>query len=157
MSSGLQEERGKEEIMDERVKQLADIIYGENGGEDFDTMVMTGSSVLNREAAGKPQEFGSDLAEVGQKGYYAVSNNSDMFQQAQTGNFPDEKSSTAYKRCVQAAYGLETGTIKKHSSQFSFTPVEEKRMRKAGKKVFDFDKVVSTGKVGKYNTYAYPK
>jgi spore germination cell wall hydrolase CwlJ-like protein len=139
-------EEGRVQVMDDRVKQLANLIYGENGGEDRDTMVMTGSSVLNREAANKPQEFGADISEVMQKGYYAVSKNSDMYQQAVSQKFPDKKSEDGYKRAYQVAYGLETGSIDKHPAQFFFKKGEAAGLRK---------KLKSQGKVGVYDTYSY--
>ena len=132
--------------VDENVKQIADIIYGENGSEDYDTMVMTGSSVLNRFLMTRDEEFGTSIPEVGQKGYYAVSNNTPMYQQAVSGKFPDEKSELAYKRATQVAYGLYKGTIEKHPAQFFFKKGEAKGLRK---------KLKSTGKVGIYDTYSY--
>jgi len=147
---GLREEikEGKEAIMDEGVKQIADIIYGENGSEDYDTMVMTGSSVLNRFLTTKGEEFGTSIPEVGQKGYKAVQNNTEMYQQAVSGKFPDEKSEAKYKQALQVAYGLYKGTIEKHPAQFFFKKGEATGLRK---------KLKSTGKVGIYDTYAYPE
>ena len=147
-SNGLREEEERQKIMDEGVKQIADIIYGENGSEDYDTMVMTGSSVLNRFLTTRDKEFGTSIPEVGQKGYYAVSNNTPMYQQAVTGKFPDEASANKYKQALQVAYGLFKGTIEKHPAQFFFKKGEASGLRK---------KLKSTGKVGIYDTYAYPE
>lgn len=132
--------------MDADVINIANTIYGENGGEDYETMVMTGSSLLNRVEAGKPQEFGEDITDAMWKGYYAVNQDSPMFQQAATQQFPDEKSANAYKQALQIAYGLKAGTIPRHKAQFFFKDGEAKSLRK---------KLKSTGKVGKYETYSY--
>ena len=227
--------------MDIDVVQLANMMYGENASEDYDTMVMTGSSAMQRLLANKPKEFGATLPEVLQKGYCSVSQNSPMYQQASSGKFPDEKSELKYKQAMQIGYGLKkwitpvegySGNIdlinrpivrnsdgnvsteisksfnfdgqevliptivngKKVSDQdainhyrktgenlgifksvkeanamaekihnrgipltkgqFYFTDSEVKKLQK-NKKAFDFSKVKSTGKVGKYTTYSY--
>lgn len=132
--------------MDQTAMELAQLIYGENASEDFDTMVMTGSSALNRLESGKEKEFGGSLPEVMQKGYYAVSQNSPMYQQALSGDFPDEKSQESFKRALQVSYGLLTGTIPRHKAQFFFKKGEATALRK---------KLKPTGKVGKYETYSY--
>jgi hypothetical protein len=132
--------------MDDRVMKLGQLIYAENGGEDYDTMVMTGSSLLNRLDANRPKEFGADIDEAMFKGYSAVNRNSPMYQQAFNMSFPDKKSEEAFKRSMQVAYGLLEGTIKRHSAQFFWQKGEAMSLRK---------KLKSTGKVGKYETYSY--
>ena len=132
--------------MDNDVLALGAMIYGENGGENYDTMVMTGSSALNRLEANRPEEFGATLPEVLQKGYYAVSQNSPMFQQAMSGKFPDEKSELAFKKAMQVSYGLIEGTIPRTKGQFFFKKGEAKSLRK---------KLKSVGKTGKYDVYSY--
>lgn len=132
--------------MDAEVVNLANLIYGENGGEDYDTMVMTGSTLLNRLEANRPKEFGEDMQSAMMRGYYAVSNNSPMFQQAVSQKFPDKKSENAYKKTLQVAYGLTNGTIERHKAQFFFKKGEAKSLR---------EKLKHTGKVGKYDTYSY--
>ena len=126
---------------------LASMIYGENASEDYDTMVMTGSTALNRLEANRPEEFGADLPEVLQKGYYAVSQNSPMHQQAVSGKFPDEKSELKFKQALQIAYGLQKGTIPRVKGQFFFKKGEAKGLRK---------KLKFINKVGIYDVYAYP-
>ena len=146
MCDGVWKEEEREKIVDADVTNLANLIYAENGSEDYDTMVMTGSTLLNRVEANKPQEFGEDITDAMVKGYYAVSNNTDMFQQAAYQKFPDKQSETAYKKAVQVAYGLKQGTIERHPAQFFFKKGEASGLRK---------KLKSTGKVGKYDTYSY--
>jgi spore germination cell wall hydrolase CwlJ-like protein len=131
---------------DADVVNIANLIYAENGSEDYDTMVMTGSSILNRVDANRPQEFGEDITDAMTKGYYAVSNNTPMFQQAAYQKFPDTKSEEAYKRALQVAYGLKNGTIERHKAQFFFKKGEATSLRK---------KLKPQGTVGKYQTYSY--
>ena len=125
---------------------LANMIYGENASEDYDTMVMTGSSALNRLEAERPDEFGVTLPEVLQKGYTAVNQNSPMYQQAVSGKFPDEKSELAYKRALQISYGLLNDTISRVGGQFFFKKGEAKNLRK---------KLKFINKVGIYDVYSY--
>jgi hypothetical protein len=144
--NGLWKKEKREKIMDRNVVDLANTIYGENASEDYDTMVMTGSSALNRLEAGRPQEFGATLPDVLQKGYYSVSQNSPMYQQAVGGKFPDEKSETAYKRALQISYGLINKTIERTKGEFFFKKGEAKGLRK---------KLKFVSKVGKYDVYSY--
>ena len=134
---------------------LGNMIYGEVGSLDYDTMVKFGSSALNRLEANRPEEFGATLPEVLQKGYYAVSNPNDPYTWAITGKFPNEDEENRYKQSLSVAYGLRKGTIERQEGMFLFTPKEEKGMRKKGKKVFDFEQVKSVGKTDKYNIYSY--
>jgi spore germination cell wall hydrolase CwlJ-like protein len=133
-------------MADDTVVQLANLIYGENGGEDYDTMVMTGSTALNRLEAGREKEFGATLPEVMERGYYAVSQNSPMYQQARSGKFRDELSERKYKQAMQIAYGLTTGSIERRKGQFFFKKGEAKSLRK---------KLNFIEKVGKYDVYSY--
>lgn len=132
--------------------QLANLIYGEVASEKSDTMEMVGSSALNRLEANKPEEFGATLEEVMNKGYYAVINNTDLYQQAITGKFPDKKSEDAYKKSLQIANGLIRGTIKRRKGHFYFKPEEVKKQKKAG---FDFGAVEDYGVTGQYNVFGY--
>jgi len=138
--------------------QLTAIIYGEGASTSDEVMRMQGSSVLNRIEAGRLKEFGSSIEEAGQKGYNAVKDNTDLYQQAVTGNFPDKNSENAYKRAMAQASGLLKGTIDRHKAQFFFTKKEEDRIRKAGekgKKEFDFSLVKRGEDSGIYRTYHY--
>ena len=140
---------------DADIIQLAAIIYGEGASTDDEVMRMIGSSVLNRLDAEKLEEFGGSIQEIGQKGYYAVKDNTDLYQQATTGKFPDTKSENAYKRAMAQASGLVKGTIDRHPAQFYFKPDEEKKLRAKGKKAFNFNAVKKQSQVGDYNTYSY--
>jgi len=131
------------------VSKLAAAIYGEGASEDYETMIMIGSSALNRIDANRIQEFGATLDEVLNKGYYAVSQNSPMYQQAISGNFPDKASENKWKQAVAISSGLYRGTIERHPAQFFLKSKEEKRSG------IDFKQLKKTGVVGKFNTYSY--
>jgi len=134
---------------------LANIIYGEAADQKQDVMEMVGSTVLNRVSANRANEFGVSIEEVGQKGYYAVKNQNEPYKQAVSGKFKDEVAEEAYKKAYAVASGLYKGTIELRKGQFFFKPDEEKKLRKAGKKVFDFKQVKEEGIVGEYNVYGY--
>ena len=142
---------------DEQLRNLTNLIYGEAGGADYKVMTMVGASALNRLDSKRTKEFGSTLGEVMQKpnAYYAVSKNSKMYQQAMSGKFPDEISEKAYKRSMAIASGLLKGTIERPKGHFYFTDPEIKKLKKKGKKAFDFKKVKEVGKTGKYKVYSY--
>lgn len=128
---------------------LTNAIYGESASEDYDTMVMVGSSALERLDAGRMKEFGSTLEEVLNKGYYAVSNPNVPYKQALEQKFPDELSETKYKQAMAIASGLLRGTIERHPAQFYLTPKELKKTKMNMKLLKD------TGTVGKYHTFRY--
>lgn len=136
----------KGESMDAETLAMACGIYGENASEDYDTLVMTGSTMLNRLDADRPEEFGSNLGEVLQKGYYAVSDNTPLYQQAVTGKFPDKVSENKFKQILQISYGLRKGTIPRVEGQFYFKKGEAKELRK---------KLKFIKKVGIYDVYGY--
>lgn len=134
---------------------LGNMIYGEVGSLDEDHMIKFGSGALNRLEAGRTEEFGGTLPEVLQKGFYAVSNPNDPYKWATSGKFPSKDEENRYKQALSIAYGLRAGTIDRQEGMFFFTPDEEKKLRKKGKKVFDFGQVKSVGKTDKYNIYSY--
>jgi hypothetical protein len=140
---------------DQDINQVAAIIYGEGASTDDETMRMIGSSVFNRLDANRAEEFGDSIASVGQKGYYAVKDNTDLYQQAVTGKFPDKVSEDAYKRALAQASGLAKGTIDRHSAMFFFKDKEVKNLKSKGSKVFNFDAVNEGETVGEYRTYSY--
>jgi len=133
------------------VIDLANGIFGEAASEDYNTMLMVGSSAINRLKSNRPQEFGSNLQEVLQKGYYAVSNPNEPYKQALTQQFPDKDSENKYKVALQIASGLIKGTIKPTEGQFYFTSKEIKKLKKS----FKFEQVKSYGKTGKYEVFGY--
>ena len=141
------------------LKQLTDIIYGEGASTDNDVMAMQGSSVLNRLESNRKKEFGEEtIGNIGEVGYNAVKDNTDLYQQGVTGKFPDKTSEDAYKRAMAVASGLLKGTIPRHKAQFYFTEKEEMRIRNAGKKgkkEFDFDLVKRGEDSDGYRTYHY--
>lgn len=141
--------------MNEDLLLLTALIYGEAASESPDVKTMVGSSVVNRKNSGRVAEFGDSINEIGNKGYYAMSNNSPLFQQAMTQQFPDEKSEKAYKESLAIASGLLKGTIKPSKGMFYFTDDEIEKLKKKGKKYFDFDQVKTVGKKGKYTVFEY--
>lgn len=132
---------------------LAAMISGESISEDYDTMHMVGSSAINRANANRPDEFGSSLPEILQKGYYAVQNQNTPYTQAVTQSFPDKKSEDKYKQALAIASGLYKGTIKPREGMFYFTDDEIKKLKR--KKSFNFKAVKEHGKVGKYTVFSY--
>lgn len=140
--------------MDSDTIALANAIYGEAADQEPEVMKMVGSSVINRINSGRTAEFGSNMQEVLNKGYYAVKNPNVPYRQALTQQFPDEESANQYKQALAIAGGLRRGTIEPDKALFYFTPKEEAKLRKTPK-VFNFKIVKNAGKVGGYNTYNY--
>jgi hypothetical protein len=140
--------------MDTDTLYLAGMIYGEGASTDYDTMKLIGSTAINRLKSGRTKEFGSNMAEVLRKGYYAVSNPNKPYKHIMEGKFPDEASTEKYKQALVIAGGLMRGTIEPDKGLFYFTPKEETKLRKTPK-VFDFKQVSEVNKVGGYSVYDY--
>jgi len=141
--------------MDSDLLTLANLIYGEAADQDSEVMTMVGSTAMNRLSAERAEEFGSTLEEVGQKGYYAVSNPNVPYRQALSGEFPDKTSETAYKQAMSIASGLLRGTIEPVRGHFYYKKDEIKNLKKRGKRAFDFKKVKEVGQTGDYTVYSY--
>ena len=135
------------------VVELANVIYGEAAGEDFDTMRMVGSTILNRFKSGRNIEFGYTIPEIIQKGYYAAINQNEPYQQALSQKFPDKNAENKYKTALQIASGLYKGTIEPQEGMFYFTDKEIRKMQK--NKSFDFGLVREINKTGKYRIFSY--
>lgn len=131
---------------------LAQMVYGENAGEDSVTQKMTAQSAINRLASGRSKEFGATLPEVLKKGYYAVSKNSPLYKQAVTEKFPDVGAKAKFYEIKKLIDAITTDKDY-GKTMFYFRPEEEAQLKK-GKK-FNFDTVKPTGRVGPYNTYGY--
>ena len=145
---------------DQDLKQLTDLIYGDGASTSPEIMAMIGSTVLNRLDSGRIEEFGGNMQEVinHQNAYYAAQDNTDLYQQGVSGNFPDETSQKAYKQAMAVASGLMKGSIDRHKAMFYFKEKEEMRIRNAGddgKKEFNFDVVNRADDSGDYRTYTY--
>ncbi len=138
--------------MDADALALGQMIYGEVGSLDRDTMIKVGSTALNRLEAGRDIEFGSTMPEVLQKGYYAVSKKNDPYTWATTGKFPNKDEENRFKEALSIAYALKNGTIERTQGQFFFTDKERKKMTP---KQFDFKKVKEVDKTDKYKFYSY--
>jgi len=132
---------------------LANTIYGEMASQDYDHMVMTGSTALNRLQAERPDEFGQNLQDVLQNGYYAVSNPNVPYKQATEQSFPDKLSESKYKQAIAVSSGLLKGTIQPTQGQFYFTKEEATKLKRSRK--FNFKALKETGKVGEYTVYSY--
>lgn len=143
--------------MDNLIKALADMIYGEGASTDLATMTMIGSTAINRVNSGRLQEFGEGLGGVltQPNAYYAVQDNSPMYQQAVSGKFPDKTSENSYKRAMQVASGLIKGTIEPTKGEFYFKPEEVRKLKRKGSKVFNFKNVKRHDDVGGYEVYGY--
>jgi len=140
-----------------QVQNLAGLIYGEAASEDYDTMKMVGSTVINRLLSKRNNEFGHGLGEIMNKenAYYAVQNQNEPYRQAMTKNFPDEGSANKYKRALAIASGLVQGTISPSKGQFYFKKDEIKKLKKKGKKAFNFKAVKEVDSVGDYQVFGY--
>ena len=147
-------------LMDPSAKKaIQDMAYGEAAGSDNETTKMVIQSALSRYLSGKPEfspKAGGTMADLLQKGYYAVSNPNAPYKEATSGKFTNVKSKARHAEIgTQLDAILGDKDYSKDNAQFYFTPEEEARMRRQGSKVFDFSKVKSKGKVGIYNTYSY--
>ncbi len=140
---------------DQDLINLTNALYGEVASEDRDTMIMVGSTMLNRLEANRPNEFGSTVPEVLQKGYYAVSNPNVPYRQAITRNFPDKNSENKYKQALAVMSGLKKGTIDRREGHFYFTDAEIKKMKRRKKKTFNFKLVEPRGEAGQYKVFGY--
>jgi len=136
------------------VIDLANTIYGEAANQDYDTMLMVGSTVINRLNAQRPQEFGVDMPDVLQKGYFAVSNPNIPYKQALEHKFPDKQSEDKYKQALAIASGLVRGTLKPQEGQFYFTDKEVNKFKRNPKK-FNLKAVKEVGRVGDYRVFSY--
>ena len=134
--------------------QIAHVTYAENASEDNDTIKMTAASIKNRLESGRTKEFGKDVSEVAKKGYAAVSKNSPLYREAVSGKFKDTASKAKWGE-VRKLVDLVVDDPESSKAQFYFKPEEETKLK--AKKAFDFKQVKPTGRVGKYNTYAYGK
>lgn len=139
--------------MNPDILSMAQAIYGEAASEDFNTMHMIGSTMLNRLKSGRAKEFGANIPEILNKGYYAVSNPNEPYKQALSKKFPDKQSELKFKQALQIASGLYKGTIKPTEGEFYFTPKEIANQKKA--KSFNFKVVKDVGSIGKYKVFSY--
>jgi hypothetical protein len=126
-------------------KALANMAYAENGGEDNDTVKMTVQTALNRLRSGRTKEFGGTMQDVLKKGYYAVSKNSPLHQQAVSGKFPDLQSKARHAE-VSKLTDAVVGDGDYGEGLFYFRPQEANGLKK---------KLKSQGNVGKYEVYSY--
>lgn len=138
----------------EDIAALTRMVYGEAAGSDEPTMRMIASSAINRLRSGRTKEFGGNLQKVLKKGYYAVSNPNQPYKQALSGSFNDDISKTKWTQAQNVISDLlqkqDFGQV-----QFYFTPKEIENLKRTGG--FNFSVVVPTGKVGNYETFAYPE
>lgn len=140
---------------DQDLINLTNALFGEVASEDKDTMVMVGSTMLNRLEANRPEEFGSTVPEVLQKGYFAVSNPNVPYRQAITRDFPDKVSENKYKQALAVMSGLHKGTIDRREGHFYFTDAEIKKIKRRKKKTFNFKAVEPRGEAGPYKVFGY--
>lgn len=134
--------------------QLANAIYGEGANQPYEVMKMIGSSAINRVRSGRASEFGSNMCEVLNKGYYAVSNPNQPYKEAVSGKFGSPEAENKYKQAVAIASGLIKGNIEPDEGEFYFTDKEIQKLKR-NKKSFDFKKVREVGKTGPYRVFKY--
>ena len=135
-------------------KMIIDAVYGEGANASPEVKAMIASTILNRMSANRPKEFGKDVEEILQKGYYAVKNPNEPYKEAVSGKFLSELSKRAYQESSDIVDNLMSGKTPKHQALFYFKPPEEIPLRKNPKK-FNFDYVKPLGQVGEYNVYTY--
>ena len=133
------------DLTQDDIAAIARMAYGENAGEDNDTVKMTIQTPINRLRSGRSKEFGGDIPSILKKGYYAVSKNSPLYQQAASGKFPDIKSKARMAE-IQKLTEAVVGDKDYGNAQFFFKPNEAMSLKK---------KLKSQGKVGKYDVYSY--
>ena len=124
---------------------LAQMAYGENASEDNDTIKMTVQSAINRLKSGRAKEFGATIPEVLKKGYYAVSKNSPLYQQAVSKKLPDFNSKKRYGE-IEALTNAIIDDQDFGNTMFYFKPSEASSLKK---------KLKRQGTVGQYETYSY--
>jgi len=124
---------------------IANMVYAENASEDDATTKMTIQTAYNRLRSGRKKEFGKNAAEVLKKGYYSVSKNSPLYQEATSKKFKDVTSKARHASIRKQIDAIE-GDQDFGKAMFFFKPGEAQSLRK---------KLKSTGKVGKYDTYSY--
>lgn len=132
-------------LSNDDIKALAQMAYAENGGEDDDTVKMTVQTALNRLNSGRTKEFGATMPDVLKKGYYAVSKNSPLHEQAVSGKFPDLQSKARFAQVHKLTQAI-VGDEDYGDGMFYFKPDEAKSLKKNLRK---------TGNVGKYEVYSY--
>ena len=137
------------------ITKLAAMIYGEAANQKPEIMRKIGSTAVNRLSAGRDEEFGSNMDEVLNKGYYAVRNPNEPYKHTMTGKFPDELSATQYKQALAIASGLIKGTITPDKGEFYFTKSELNKLKKKGRKAFNFDAVKKLDEFGDYQMFGY--
>lgn len=131
----------------------ASIVYAEAAGQNDEFKKAVGSTFLNRIDSPRKTEYGMTPKEVAQKGYYSVSQNSDLFKQAMSQKFPDEKSEIAFKKSVALFSGLAKGMIKRSNAEFMFNDKEVAKLKR--KKAFNFDLVEETEEIQGFTFYKY--
>lgn len=152
------------EIRDELAEQLKTLLspqdrlavtqgaFGEGAGASDEVVKMIIRSIINRYRAGRSAEFGSNIPEILNKGYYAVSKQNLPYKQAISGKFPDVRSKQRFGEIQQMVEEILSNKDY-GETMFYFTPEKEEKLKQKG--AFDFKKVKPTGTVGKYKTYGY--
>lgn len=164
MPQALKEKKKDQQLkLDDAAKlAIAQAVFGEAASEGSDVHKMVIQTVLNRLRSGRSKEFGQNVPEILQRGYYAVKNPNDPYKQAVSGVFPDVNSKAKFAK-IKKLLDAVLGDQDYGQGQFYFTPEEEKKMRLKNVKrrklkkpaVFNFDMVKPHGQVGKYNVYGY--
>jgi len=132
--------------------------YGEVANQPYEVKKMVMQSILNRLRSGKTKEFGRTIPDILSKGYYAVKNKNVPYTEALSGKFNSPISQKAWKE-TQQVYDDIIKNKDFGNAMFYFTPEEVSTIQssKHGKKVFNFNKVIPSGRIGNYETFTYPQ
>lgn len=138
-------------VKDEQALRLGNMIFGEVGGvKGEDAARMVGSTAINRLDSKRDKEFGIDMDEVLQKGYYAVKDkdplNKNPWLRATTTNLSGMEANK-YSKVLDVAHNLFNRIEKPSTSaEFYFKENEAKSLKKKLRKV---------GSEGEYGLYSY--
>lgn len=147
---------------DADILTFAWIVYSEMADDGEEEMFMCGSCLYNMIMAGRPEEFGTSIDEIGRKKFYGYSGKNDAywefykFMQCDSDwdirNIPAivvQKGCQAYKTAIDLIRGFVTPM----PGLFYFEDKEQTMLRMTGR--FDFSLCRQTGRVGKYNVWTY--
>lgn len=142
---------------DAQVLHMAQTLYGEFAGVkdkqlQKEYMIMAASAAHN--TYGKGEWAKDDWDTHLYKRFDAVRLQNQPYKQALSGKFTGKDEEMAWKRSMQIAYGVKSGTIEKAPGQFYFTKDEYKKI--AGTPALpNPDQLQKVRSLGQYDVYAY--
>lgn len=144
------------ELTPEEQHMLTMMVYGEGAQSSPESMQMIARTALKRLSSGRRKEFGGTLGEVLNKGYYAVSQPNQPYNEATAGVFHNPQSQDAWN-AAQLAVDTVVKSGDYGKAMFYFTPTEIQKLKAQGPRVFDFNKVVPMGRQEEYQLFGYPE